>query len=92
MPMKKHKRKQQTAHLKLVSPRYTLCYGMRIDRGIGQEQEHPHVPVKLPDGTKGEMALHTISGTGREIRDKLRHSVEAFLEIYLNESRHGDDE
>ncbi|HUK57170.1 MAG TPA: hypothetical protein VLY20_10975 [Nitrospiria bacterium] len=90
MPKKKRKSKQDS-HLKLVSPQYTLCYGMRIDRGIGPEGGHPHVPVKLPDGTTGEMALHTISGTKREIRDKLQHSVEAFFDIYLNDRSRGAD-
>lgn len=84
MTPKKHKRKQ-ASHLKLVSPRHTLCYGMRIDRGVGRDQGHPHVSVRLPDGAKGEMTLHMISGTKQEIKDKLLHSIEAFFDIYLDE-------
>ena len=84
MPQKKRKRKRGS-HLKLVSPRYTLSYGMRVDRGIGPETGHPHVPVRLPDGSEGEMALHVISGTKREIQDKLLQSIEAFFDIYLDE-------
>jgi hypothetical protein len=84
MPTKKRKKKRPP-HLKLVSPRYTLSYGMRIDRGVGPEPEHPHLPVRLPDGAKGEMALHIISGTKQEIKDKLLHSIEAFFDIYPDE-------
>lgn len=73
---------QERGHLKLVTPQYTLCYGMRLDKGTVPEQTHPHVPVRLPDGSEGTMALHVINGTVEEIKAKLLESVEAFFEIY----------
>lgn len=69
-------------HLKLVRPQYTLCYGMRLDKGTAVEQAHPHAPVKLPDGSQGSMALHVINGTAEEIKAQLLESVDAFFEIY----------
>lgn len=78
-------------HLKLVkdesgaengNKQYSLCYGMRLDKGTAVEQRHPHVPVTLPDGSQGTMALHVINGTPAEIKQKLLESVEAFFEIY----------
>ncbi len=70
------------SHLKLVKPHYTLCYGMRLDKGTGPERRHPHVPVLLPDGTEGTMALHVINGTAEEIKAQLLESIDAFFEIY----------
>ena len=83
MPPKK-RRGKKTSHLKLVTPQYTLTYGMRVDRGVVPEAGHPHVPVRLPDGSEGEMALHVISGTKREIKGKLLQSIEAFFDIFLD--------
>jgi iron-sulfur cluster insertion protein len=60
---------------------YTLCYGMRLDLGTGPEQEHPHVPVRLPNGDNGQMALHVINGSLEEIKAHTRESMEAFFEI-----------
>jgi len=70
------------SHLKVVKPQYTLCYGMRLDSGTAPEQAHPHVPVRLPDGTQGEMSLHVINGSVQEIRAHLLQSIDAFFEIY----------
>nr|MBI3612998.1 hypothetical protein [Nitrospirota bacterium] len=70
------------SHLKVVRPQYTLCYGMRLDPGTAPEQVHPHVPVRLPDGTRGEMSLHVINGSVKEIRAHLLQSIDAFFEIY----------
>lgn len=74
--------KPRTRHLKLVGKPYTLCYGMRLDKGTAPERLHPHVPVTLPDGTAATMALHVINGTPEEIKARLLESVEAFFEIY----------
>jgi hypothetical protein len=60
---------------------YTLCYGMRLDPGTGPEQEHPHVPVRLPNGDDGQMALHVINGSLAEIKAQTLKSIEAFFEI-----------
>ena len=70
------------SHLKVVKPQYTLCYGMRLDPGTAPEKAHPHVPVRLPDGTQGEMSLHVINGSVQEIRAHLLQSIDAFFEIY----------
>jgi hypothetical protein len=72
----------QKRHLKLVKPQYTLCYGMRLDKGTSADRGHPHVPVTLPDGSQATMALHLIHGTGAEIKAQLLESVDAFFEIY----------
>ena len=74
-------------HLKVVRPQYTLCYGMRLDPGTSPEQVHPHVPVRLPGGTQGEMSLHVINGSVQEIRARLLQSIDAFFEIYGEEKR-----
>lgn len=73
------------SHLKVVRPHYTLCYGMRLDPGTAPEQAHPHVPVRLPDGSDGEMSLHVINGSVKEIRAHLLQSIDAFFEIYGEE-------
>ncbi|MGA6827296.1 allantoinase [Nitrospira sp. NS4] len=64
------------------APQYTLSYGMRLDRGTGPEEAHPHVPIVLPDGSTGNLTLHVINGTPEEIKAKLLASVDAFFEIY----------
>jgi len=62
--------------------RYTLGYGMRLDKGTAPELAHPHVSITLPDGSEGNMALHVISGTPDEIKARLLESIDAFFEIY----------
>ena len=69
------------------SPRYTLSYGMRLDKGTAQEFAHPHVSVTLPDGSEGDMTLHVINGTPDEIKARLLESVDAFFEIYADPDR-----
>jgi hypothetical protein len=68
-------------HTDSTAKHYTLSYGMRLDLGIGPEQEHPHVPVRLPNGHEGQMALHVINGSLEEIKAQTRESIEAFFEI-----------
>jgi hypothetical protein len=65
---------------------YTLGYGMRLDKGTGTEFAHPHVPVTLPNGSVGSMAVHVINGTPEEIKARLLESVDAFFEIHAEES------
>ncbi len=72
------------SHLTRAVPQYTLAYGMRLDKGTAPELLHPHVPVTLPDGSEGNMALHVINGTPDEIKAHLVDSVDAFFEIYTN--------
>lgn len=84
MPNEKHRsaRAARKKHLSLVKPHYTLCYGMRLDKGTAPERRHPHVPMVLPDGSHGSMALHVINGTVDEIKAQLLESIDAFFEIY----------
>lgn len=82
---RKRVKRAAQSHLKVVRPQYTLCYGMRLDPGTAPEQAHPHVPVRLPDGTQGEMSLHVINGSVKEIRVHLLQSIDAFFEIYGDE-------
>lgn len=72
------------SHMTPAKPpvRYTLGYGMRLDKGAAPELAHPHVSVTLPDGSEGNMALHVISGTPEEIKARLLESIDAFFEIY----------
>jgi hypothetical protein len=82
---KKQKRSPQLSrknHLSLVKPHYTLCYGMRLDKGTAPERRHPHVPVLLPDGDQGSMTLHVMNGTVDDIKAQLLESIDAFFEIY----------
>jgi hypothetical protein len=72
----------QKRNLTLAKPRYTLSYGMRLDKGTAPELAHPHVPVTLPDGSAGSMTLHVMNGTPDEIKAQLLDSVDAFFEIY----------
>jgi hypothetical protein len=61
---------------------FTLTYGMRLDRGTGTEEAHPHMPIILPDGSTGNITLHVINGTPEEIKARLLESVDAFFEIH----------
>jgi hypothetical protein len=65
---------------------FTLGYGMRLDRGTGAEFSHAQVPITLPNGSVGTMAVHVINGTPDEIKAKLLASVDAFFEIYTEDS------
>jgi hypothetical protein len=62
-------------------PHYTLCYGMRLDKGTAPEGTHRQVSVTLPDGVEGSMALHFINGTPNEIRDRLLERLDGFFEF-----------
>lgn len=66
-------------------PEFTLGYGMRLDRGTGTEFSHSHVPVTLPNGSVGTMAVHVINGTPAQIKAQLLESVDAFFEIYAED-------
>ncbi len=72
----------QTRKLKPAKTDYTLAYGMRLDKGTALERLHPHVPITLPDGSEGSLALHVINGTADEIKAQLLESVDAFFDIY----------
>lgn len=60
----------------------TLVYGLNLFVGKAPALgEHPRVTVTLPDGRKGELTLHTISGGKEEIRARLLESIDAFFEL-----------
>ena len=59
---------------------YTLGYGIRVDKGTAPEQAHPHVQIRLPDGSQGSMALHVINGARDEIIARLVERVEALFD------------
>ena len=68
-------------------PRYALSYGLRLDQGTTSERIHPRVPVLLPNGSMGNMTLHVVNGTADEIKAQLLRSIDAFFDIYAEESR-----
>jgi hypothetical protein len=61
---------------------FTLSYGMRLDRGTGVEEAHPHIPVVLPDGSSSSITLHVINGTPEDIKARLLESIDAFFEFH----------
>ena len=71
-----------TARTRNTKTPFTLTYGMRLDRGTGAEEAHPHIPIVLPDGSTGNITLHVINGTPEEIKARLLESVDAFFEIH----------
>ncbi len=70
----------------IMTPRYTLNYGLRLDKGTGSELTHPRVPILLPDGSVGNMTLHVMNGTADEIKAQLLDSIDAFFDIYADVS------
>ncbi|WP_447598600.1 hypothetical protein [Nitrospira sp. Nam80] len=67
---------------KLEKSKFSLNYGMRLEKGTVDDMTHPQVQVTLPGGVEGSMALHVINGTADEIKAQLLESVDAFFEIY----------
>ena len=67
-----------------TKPRYTLSYGLRLDKGTASELAHPRVPILLPDGSVGNMTLHVMNGTADEIKAQLLDSIDAFFDIYAD--------
>ena len=68
---------------------FTLGYAMRLDRGTGTEFSHSQVPITLPNGSVGTMAIHVINGTPEKIKAQLLESVDAFFEIYAEAVQEG---
>ena len=64
--------------------RYTLSYGLRLDKGTASELTHPRVPILQPDGSVGSMTLHVMNGTADEIKSQLLASIDAFFDIYAD--------
>jgi hypothetical protein len=43
---------------------------MRLDQGTGTEFSHSQVPVTLPNGSVGTMAVHVINGTSARVDER----------------------
>jgi len=71
--------------LEKPSLRYTLSYGMRLDKVKTQEPAHPQASFALPDGSSGRMTLHVTNGTADEIKAQLLESVDAFFHEHADE-------
>jgi hypothetical protein len=59
----------------------TLVYGMRL---LPAEEiaEVGEAAVKLKNGREAHVTLHILEGSKEEIEKQLRHSVEAFFDLY----------
>lgn len=68
----------------IAKSRYTLNYGLRLDKGTASELTHPRVPILLPDGSVGNLTLHVMNGTADEIKAQLLDSIDAFFDIYAD--------
>jgi hypothetical protein len=62
--------------------RYTLSYGMRLDKVKLQEPAHAQASLALPDGSAGRMTLHVSNGTADEIKAQLLERVDAFFQAH----------
>jgi hypothetical protein len=60
--------------------RYTLSYGMRLDKVRTHELAYPQASAVLPDGSAGRMTLQVTNGTAEEIKAQLLESVDAFFQ------------
>jgi len=66
--------------LEKPSLRYTLSYGMRLDKVETQEPAHRQASFALPDGSAGRMTLQVTNGTADEIKAQLLERVDAFFQ------------
>lgn len=59
----------------------SLVYGMRLlpADDIGELQEGT---IKLKNGREAHVTLHVLEGSKDEIEQQLRHSVNAFFDLY----------
>lgn len=65
--------------------RYTLSYGMRLDKVATHELADPQASVALPDGSEGRMTLQVTNGTAEEIKAQLLDRVDAFFQMHAGE-------
>ena len=65
--------------------RYTLSYGMRLDKVATHELADPQASVALPDGSAGRMTLQVTNGTADEIKAQLLQNVDAFFQEHASE-------
>jgi hypothetical protein len=71
---------QTNTTLAKPSLRYTLSYGMRLDKVPTPDITHPPASVALPDGSAGRMTLQVTNGTADEIKARLLQSIDAFFQ------------
>ena len=76
---------QSLTMLAKPSTRYTLSYGMRLDKVATHELADPQASVALPDGSRGRMTLQVTNGTAEEIKAQLLQSVDAFFQMHAGE-------
>ena len=76
---------QSPTMLAKPSIRYTLSYGMRLDKVATHELADPQASVALPDGSAGRMTLQVTNGTAEEIKAQLLESVDAFFQMHAGE-------
>ncbi len=76
---------QSQTTLEKAPLRYTLSYGMRLDKVRSHELAYPEASVVLPDGSAGRMTLQVTNGTADEIKAQLLESVDAFFQQHAGE-------
>jgi hypothetical protein len=59
----------------------TLVYGMRL-LPSEEIEEVGEAPVKLKNGREAHVTLHIVEGSKEEIEKQLRHSIDAFFDLY----------
>ncbi|HUS19071.1 MAG TPA: hypothetical protein VMZ25_05440 [Terriglobales bacterium] len=59
----------------------TLVYGMRL---LPAEDivEVGEAPVELRNGNTAKVTMHVLEGSKEEIEQQLKHSLEAFFDLY----------
>ena len=59
----------------------TLIYGMRL-LPAGEVAEIEDATLKLSNGHKAHVTMHTIEGSREEIERQLKRSLDAFFDFY----------
>ena len=59
----------------------TLVYGMRL-LPEGEVTKIGEAPIQLANGRTAYVTMHVLEGSKEEIEAQLRHSVEAFFDLY----------
>ena len=65
--------------------RYTLSYGMRLDKIPTPDVAPSPASVALPDGSAGRMTLQITNGTANEIKAQLLQNVDVFFQEHASE-------
>jgi len=59
----------------------TLVYGMRL-LPADDIVEVGEAPVQLRNGNTAQVTMHVLEGSKEEIEAQLKHSLEAFFDLY----------